>query len=102
MQNTYGEIIRVLVIHNRYRQPGGEDTVLEAEKALLERHGHEVVTFVEDNARLEGVNPLKVAVNAIWSREAQRNILKWIEQTRPDVVHFHNTFLRISTAACYV
>ena len=94
--------MRILLTHNRYRQPGGEDTVFEAEKALLERHGHEVVTFVEDNARLEGVNPLKVAVNAIWSREAQRNIRKLIEQTRPDVVHFHNTFLRISPAACYV
>jgi glycosyltransferase involved in cell wall biosynthesis len=94
--------MKVLLIHNRYRQPGGEDTVFEAEKALLERHGHEVVTFVEDNARLEGVNPLKVAVNVIWSREAQRNIRKWIEQTRPDVVHFHNTFLRISPAAYYV
>jgi glycosyltransferase involved in cell wall biosynthesis len=94
--------MRILLIHNRYRQPGGEDIVFEAEKALLERHGHEVITFVEDNARLEGVNPLKVAVNAIWSREAQRNIRKWIEQTRPDVIHFHNTFLRISPAAYYV
>jgi glycosyltransferase involved in cell wall biosynthesis len=94
--------MKIFLIHNRYRQPGGEDTVFEAEKALLERHGHEVVTFVEDNARLEGFNPLKVAVNAIWSREAQRNIRKWIEQTRPDVIHFHNTFLRISPAAYYV
>ena len=94
--------MRMLLVHNHYRQPGGEDTVFEAEKALLERHGHEVVTFVEDNARLEGVNPLKVAVNATWSREAQRNIRKLIEQTRPDVVHFHNTFLRISPAAYYV
>jgi len=94
--------MRMLLVHNHYRQPGGEDTVFEAEKALLERHGHEVVTFVEDNARLEGGNPLKVAVNAIWSREAQRNIRKWIEQARPDVVHFHNTFLRISPAAYYV
>jgi len=94
--------MKVLLIHNLYQQPGGEDTVFEMERALLERNGHEVITFVEDNARLEGVNPLKVAVDAIWSREAQRNIRKLIEQTRPDVVHFHNTFLRISPAAYYV
>jgi glycosyltransferase involved in cell wall biosynthesis len=94
--------MKILLIHNRYQQPGGEDTVFQAEKALLKRYDHEVVTYVEDNARLEGVNPLKVAVNAIWSREAQRNIRKLIEQTRPDVVHFHNTFLRISPAAYYV
>jgi glycosyltransferase involved in cell wall biosynthesis len=94
--------LNILLIHNYYQQkPGGEDIVFEAERALLKRYGHEVITYVEDNARLEGVNPLKVAVNAIWSREAQRNILKWIEQARPDVVHFHNTFLRISPAAYY-
>jgi hypothetical protein len=53
--------MKILIIHNHYLQPGGEDTVFEAEKALLERHGHEVVTFVEDNACLDGANPLKVA-----------------------------------------
>ena len=94
--------MKVLLIHNLYQQPGGEDAVFEMERALLERNRHDVITFVEDNARLEGVNPLKVAVGAIWSREAQRNMRKLIEQTKPDVVHFHNTFLRISPAAYYV
>jgi len=60
--------MKVLLTHNHYLQPGGEDTVFEAEKALLERHGHEVVTFVEDNARLEGINLLKITINAIWPR----------------------------------
>jgi len=94
--------MRILLIHNYYTQPGGEDVVFEAERALLERYGHEVITFVEDNARLNVINPLKAAVDTIWSKEAQRNIRKLIEQSRPDVVHFHNTFLRISPAAYYV
>jgi len=94
--------MKVLLIHNLYTQPGGEDVVFEAERALLERYGHEVITFVEDNARLNVINPLKAAVDTIWSKEAQRNIRKLIEQSRPDVVHFHNTFLRISPAAYYV
>ena len=92
----------VLLIHNRYRQPGGEDVVFESEKLLLERYGHKVITFTEDNAKLSKVNPLKIAVNAVWSREAQRKILKLIEEKKPNVVHFHNTFLRISPAAYYV
>ncbi len=94
--------MRILIVHNYYTQPGGEDVVFEAERALLERYGHEVITFVEDNARLNVINPLKAAVDTIWSKEAQRNIRKLIEQSRPDVVHFHNTFLRISPAAYYV
>jgi len=93
--------MKVLLIHNRYTQPGGEDVVFEAERALLERYGHEVITFVEDNARLNVINPLKAAVDTVWSREAQRKIRKLIEETKPDIVHFHNTFLRISPAAYY-
>lgn len=93
--------MRVLLIHNRYQQPGGEDAVFEAEKALLERMGHEVIPFVEDNARLNGMNPLKAALNAVWSREAQEKIRRLIRETKPDVAHFHNTFLMISPAAYY-
>jgi len=93
--------MRVLLIHNRYLQPGGEDIVFEAEKSLLERYGHEVITFMEDNSRLRKINPLKIVVNAIWSMETQRKIRKLIEEKKPNVVHFHNTFLKISPAAYY-
>jgi glycosyltransferase involved in cell wall biosynthesis len=96
-----GKGMRVLLIHNHYIQPGGEDTVFKAEWALLERYGHEVITFVEDNARLNTINPVKVAVDTIWSKEAQWKIRKLIEETKPDVAHFHNTFLRVSPAAYY-
>ncbi len=93
--------MRIFLIHNKYLQPGGEDTVFEAERALLEHYGHKVITFVENNARLKEINPLKAGMESVWSRESQRNIRKLIEETRPDVVHFHNTFLRISPAAYY-
>lgn len=93
--------MKILLIHNHYTQPGGEDAVFEAEKSLLERMGHEVVEFVEDNRRLNGVNPFKVAVDAVWSRESYIKIKELIREKRPDVAHFHNTFLRISPAAYY-
>mgnify|MGYP000656046149 CR=1 FL=1 len=93
--------MRIILLHNHYTQPGGEDAVFEAEKSLLERMGHEVVEFVEDNRRLNGVNPFKVAVDAVWSRESYIKIKELIREKRPDVAHFHNTFLRISPAAYY-
>jgi len=93
--------MKILLLHNRYTQPGGEDAVFEAEKALLERMGHKAILFVEDNARLDGMNPLKAAQNAIWSWEAQSTLLRLIRETRPNVAHFHNTFLMISPAAYY-
>ncbi len=38
--------MRILIVHNYYTQPGGEDLVFEAEQALLERYGHEVVNLL--------------------------------------------------------
>ncbi|MEM3088920.1 MAG: glycosyltransferase family 1 protein, partial [Candidatus Bathyarchaeia archaeon] len=64
--------------------------------------GHEVIAFVEDNAKLNNVNPIKAAVDVVWSKETKRNIQRLIKEARPAVAHFHNTFLRISPAAYYV
>jgi len=91
----------MLLIHNLYQQPGGEDAVFRAEAALLRSQGHEVLEFVEDNRKLDCVSPLKAALDAIWSREVQRKLRALIQEKKPDVAHFHNTFLRISPAAYY-
>lgn len=93
--------MRILSAHNYYQQAGGEDAVFESEKTLLERMGHEVKYFVEDNARLNDMPPLQVAQNAVWARESQEKVRKLIRETKPDVAHFHNTFLMISPAAYY-
>ena len=49
--------MRILLIHNHYQQPGGEDTIFQMESTLLKSHGHEVIAFVEDNRRLSDINP---------------------------------------------
>ena len=41
---------RILLVHCRYRLPGGEDAVFEAERAMLQAHGHEVITYERSNA----------------------------------------------------
>jgi len=92
---------KVLVMHTHYQTPGGEDAVFRAEAALLRSRGHEVVVFLEDNARLDGANPVTAALNTVWCREAHRAITDLIRDTRPDRAHFHNTFLRISPAGYY-
>ena len=38
--------MRIVIVHNRYRQRGGEDAVVQAEAALLARHGHAVERIV--------------------------------------------------------
>ena len=93
--------MRILVVHNRYLQPGGEDQVFAAEVALLQQHGHDVNMWVEDNALLEEQPALVAAANTIWSRQSQRHLQQLLHELKPEVVHFHNTFLRISPAVYY-
>ena len=39
----------VLIVHNHYRIPGGEDTVAKNEAELLIKHGHRVIRYERDN-----------------------------------------------------
>jgi hypothetical protein len=41
--------VKLVVVHNRYRQVGGEDVVFDSEADLLRRHGHWVIEFTRDN-----------------------------------------------------
>ncbi len=45
--------MKIVLVHNLYRQPGGEDVVFQSEKRLLERKGHTVIPFVRSNMDLQ-------------------------------------------------
>src|SRR5215204_1703819 len=95
--------MRVLCIHNRYQQRGGEDAVFDAESALLERNSHTAIRLVFDNdtieARRSAIASARLAADTIWSRSAAARIRAAIRQHQPDIAHFHNTFPLISPAA---
>lgn len=93
--------MRILLVHNYYIMPGGEDHVFNAEVALLRHYGHEVSTWTQDNRQLADASPVQAALNTIWSRTSQRSLKEKLLELRPDIVHFHNTFLAISPAAYY-
>lgn len=92
---------RVLLVHNRYLQRGGEDVVFETEKRLLKERGHQVFEYVEDNAHLLRWWPPRVAAHAIWSVTTYRRVRALLAAVKPDVVHFHNTFAMVSPSAYY-
>ncbi len=87
----------VLLVHNRYRIPGGEDTVFAAERALLQSHGHRVAVYERSNAEpLSLWGKLCLPFSAVYSRRAYREVRALIKREKPDIVHIHNTLLRIS------
>ncbi len=94
--------MRILFIHNRYLQKGGEDTVLAAEMALLKKYGHEVDLLLFDNSVIQGVLQKALsAFRAIYNPKAYRSTRKQIQTFRPDVVHVHNYSYVASPAVFY-
>lgn len=91
---------RILQVHTRYRQAGGEDRAVEAERVLLEEAGLDVRQVIFDNADLRESRSLgadlRLAASAIWSPGAARRVADAIRADRPDVVHVHNTFAAAS------
>ena len=88
--------LRILVAHNRYRQAGGEDAVVDAEIDLLRRHGHEVEAYLRDNHELRHGSSLANFARTLWSRRTSVDIAYILNTFRPDVIHVHNTFALIS------
>ncbi|WP_016873522.1 glycosyltransferase family 4 protein [Chlorogloeopsis fritschii PCC 9212] len=89
--------MRVLLLHNRYQYAGGEDSVVQAEKALLESKGHQVVLIEVSNDDIVGITgQIRAALSAIYSLPSKSRISEAIAHFCPDVVHVHNFFPLLS------
>lgn len=85
--------MRVLQLHNLYKIPGGEDVVVQAEKALLENHGHEVVLLQADNDNITNLfSKTMTALGTVYSFSGKKQVQAEIAKFQPDVVHVHNFF----------
>jgi glycosyltransferase involved in cell wall biosynthesis len=88
--------MNILMIHNAYQQPGGEDQVFRQESQLLKDHGHRVVLLEEHNDRVADRGQLQLAADTIWSKSAHDRIGELIRAERIELVHAHNTFPLLS------
>lgn len=93
--------MKILVAHNFYQQPGGEDEVFRAESEMLEARGHDVVRFTRHNDAIADMHPAALVPKTLWNRAIYRGFRALIRRERPDVAHFHNTFPLISPSAYY-
>nr|WP_275974390.1 glycosyltransferase family 4 protein [Argonema galeatum] len=86
-----------MLLHNLYQIPGGEDVVVQAEKALLEANGHDVALLEADNDAIANrFSQVITAANAIYSPSAKQRVRIEIAKFKPDIVHIHNFFPLLS------
>jgi glycosyltransferase involved in cell wall biosynthesis len=91
--------MRIVLVHNTYQQPGGEDVVFRNECDLLRRSGHAVTTYVRSNYELEdyaGLGRMALVKDVIWNSRSRREFSTVLHDNKPDIVHIHNTFMVIS------
>lgn len=93
--------MKVLLCHNYYQQPGGEDQSFASEAALLESRGNEVIRYTLHNDAIDGMGRASVAIGVFYNRRAARELRDVMRRERPDVMHCTNTFPLISPAAYY-
>jgi glycosyltransferase involved in cell wall biosynthesis len=94
--------VKVLRIHNAYREPGGEDAAEALETALLREAGHELIEYRRDSREIDRMGVVARAalpLRAVHARDSVRELRALAARERPDVAHFTNTFPLISPAA---
>jgi len=91
--------MRIYVVHNTYRQAGGEDAVVAAEVELLRSAGHEVTLGLVSNDEIEGAAG-KVAAFMDAAHNPRR--AEWLggelQRTQAELLHVHNFFPLLTPA----
>jgi glycosyltransferase involved in cell wall biosynthesis len=101
------ELVRVIVVHNRYRQssPSGENIVVEDELALLRSAGLDVEAISPTSDEISAYTRGQLAgltVRPSYSRSVIRDLEQRIQSHRPDIIHVHNVYPLISPAVIRV
>lgn len=95
--------MKILLVHNKYKQAGGEDAVFRSESKLLKKNGHEVEEMLFDNKYIDSkIDQLLCGIQAIYNFTSARIIQKIINEFHPDVIHVHNFTPILSPSVFFV
>lgn len=93
--------MHICIVHNYYRQSGGEDAVVDAESNLLAQYEHQVTRYTVSNQEVNSYSKLALAGATIWNHPQYRRMRRLFREQRPNIVHVHNTLPLISPAVYY-
>ena len=85
--------MRILIVHNRYRLKGGEESVVESESELLSAKGHTVKVLFRDSSEIERFTlpqKMRLVSDIAWSSKSFDMMRNTVREFRADIVHAHN------------
>ncbi|HTW57374.1 MAG TPA: glycosyltransferase family 4 protein [Terriglobales bacterium] len=90
--------MRILSVHNQFRQYAGSDIVAAADERMFRQHA-EVASYVRNSSEIASAGTLdkaRLALDTIYSRRTVREIAEVVRDFRPDIAYVHNVFPLIS------
>ena len=85
--------MKIVLVHNAYKNQGGEDYVVEQESKLLERNGHNVVKYIVSNDQISGFfSKVLVTLNLCYCKKSRDALFQFLVREKPNIVHVHNFF----------
>ena len=89
--------MKILLVHNRYRLPGGEEVMVERTRQCLEDEGHTVMEFFRDSGTINSTaGKLRSIFSAVHAPGAINDFRATLREFQPDLVHVHNLLPLIS------
>jgi glycosyltransferase involved in cell wall biosynthesis len=95
--------VKILCVHNYYGSsaPSGENLAYDCDVDLLVQQGHEVMKYTTHSDALRAspiFGALRGAVTCVWNPLAESRLRELVRTGRPDIMHVHNVFPRLSPA----
>lgn len=89
--------MKILLVHNYYRNRGGEDAVFDYQKKLLNENGYNTIEYSKRSAGIDNLfKKITTSLRSFYSFKTYGEIKKIILNNQPDIAHIHNIFPIIS------
>jgi glycosyltransferase involved in cell wall biosynthesis len=92
--------MKILIIHNFYKIDGGENKRVNEDMLLYQNSDHEVVLYSKDNNQNFFIN-IFYMLFSIFNPLVYFQVKKILKKFNPEVIHVHNTWYKIGTAAYF-
>jgi len=96
--------MRILSVHNQFRQHAGSDIVATADEQLFAQHA-EVTSYTRNSNEIVSTTQWQkvlLGLDTVYSRRTVREITELVGRFRPDIAYVHNVFPLISPSLYHV